>query len=154
MTKQEYLLYENIDFYHRYNSFRIKYKGIEPTLENYEVDKVLNVFKEIGYEKVRFMKSTRFFKIIDKQKPFEFYFHISLKYGICELIMGGKNTDKSIFVGGVYGNIMRDIIYYKSEEEKRFPLPAFGNYTDLRIILKEALFIYEDFKIEFIKQYS
>lgn len=154
MTKQEFLLYENIDFYNRYNCFREKYKGVEPTLEKYEVDKVLNVFRDIGYENVSFMKSGSFFKVKDKQKSYEFYFHASLKYGICELIIGGKNTNKGIFVGGVYGNIMSEITNYKSAEEKRFPLPGFSNYSDLKIILKKSLSLYEDFKIEFIKQFS
>lgn len=122
MTEQEYSLYKNINFYNRYNSFREKYVDVEPTLEKYEIIKVLEIFKELGYEKVKFMKSGRFFKVRNKEKPFDFYFHASLKYGICELILGGENTEKDIFIGGVYGNIMDDILFYKDNLEERFPL--------------------------------
>ena len=44
MTEKEYLLYINIDFYNRYNCFREKYKDLEPKLEKYEVNLVLNIF--------------------------------------------------------------------------------------------------------------
>lgn len=154
MTEKEYLLYRNIDFYNRYNCFREKYKDVEPNLEKYEVNLVLNIFKNIGYDNVRFMKSGSFFKIKEKQKPYEFYFHVSLKYGVCELIIGGENLLTKTFVGSVFGGIMRDILKFEGKEEKRFPLPGYRNYYDLKIILKESLSIYEDFKKEFIKQYN
>ena len=156
MTDKEYLVYKNINFFNRYNAFRIKSTDIDinETLEKYDIGKVLEIFSELGYEKVKFIKSGTFFKETNKENPFEFYFHVSLKYGVCELILGGKNLEKDIFVGGVYGNIMSDLLSFESKEEKRFRRPCFTDYNELKEILKESLSIYEDFKKEFIKQYS
>ncbi|CAL2107147.1 conserved hypothetical protein [Tenacibaculum sp. 190524A02b] len=154
MTDKEYLIYNNINFFNRYNSFRIKFKDIDETLENYDVKQVLKIFEELGYSKTTFVKNGVFFKIKEKEKPFEFYFHVSLKYGVCELILGGKNINTDIFVGGVYGNILDDILEYENKKQQSFPLPCFSNYNELKEILNNSLSIYEDYKTEFIKQFS
>lgn len=144
-------IYENINFCSRYENLSKK-NQFENTFENYSNDEVVRIIEKIGH-RAKFIKNGNFFKIEEKAFGIKFYFHINLKYGFTELIIGATNIELDEFIlGGPFGGIFKDIAYVKDGEEKSVRKPKFSTYEELQEILKEALSIYEDFKVEFLKQ--
>ena len=155
MTEKEYQVYEHIDFYKRYNENKV-FEYREDYSEHFnKIQKsiIIDFFSELGY-KARYIGNGRFFKINEKNKPYEFNFHVAhLLWGAAEIMMFAKNTNSDIFIGNTFGNISSDIDDYLNGSNERRPLPTFRNMEDLSNALKEALVIYEDFKKEFVKHY-
>lgn len=111
-----------------------------------EVEKVLEIIKEFGYSP-RYNKSENFFKIVEKESPFQLQFNICVKYGNVELIWDIlKNKSRLLFGLGGWSSVV-DIL-----TNQRILMPKFRNYEDLREVLKVAFAIYEDFKKELLKQ--
>ena len=154
-NSKEYMVYKNIDFANRFEDISKNHQYFEDRLINYSKEEVINLISELGY-KSKYIKSDIFFKTQDKILNIRFYFHICVRRGIVELIIGAVNTDNDEFItGGVFGNLYDDI---KDAEEivldTRVRNPLFRDYEDLRNILKEAFSIYEDFKREVVKEYG
>jgi len=147
------LIYKNINFYNRYEKLSNDY-SFENTFENYSNDEVDKIIENLGY-KARYDKKENFFGIRECQNNIIFYFNISLKYGLAELILGSRdNSTKDYLVGSVFSGMAKDIEpFIGREREGYIKKPRFRNYEDLRDILKEAFSIYEDFKREVVKEY-
>jgi len=149
-NSKEYDVYKNIDFANRYEAIS-KNHQFEDSFEKYSNEEVVKLISELGY-KSKYIKSDNFFRTQDKIQNVEFYFHICLKHGIVELIIGAVNTENNkLITGGVFGWLHSDI---KEAEgiilDKKVRKPQFRSYNDLREILKEAFSIYEDFKREVV----
>lgn len=111
-----------------------------------EAEKVLEIIKEFGYSP-RYNKSENFFKIVEKESPFQLQFNICIKYGNVELIWDIlKNKNRLLFGLGGWSSVV-DIL-----SNQKILMPKFRNHEDFREILKEAFAIYEDFKKELLKQ--
>jgi hypothetical protein len=154
-NSKEYEVYKSIDFCNRYENISKNHSQFEDRLKNYSNDEVIKLISELGY-KSKYIKSDNFFKIQDKILNFKFYFHICLKHGIVELIIGAVNAENDEFItGSVFGRLYRLIKYAEGVVlEENITCPVFRHYDDLREILKEAFTIYEDFKREVIKVYG
>jgi len=149
LTEKEKKIYDTIDFYNRYEKLSKEYQ-FEDCFENYSNEKVMDIIEQMGY-KVRYFKKESFFQVKEKSNNLKFNFHICLKYGNVELIMGQTNTDTNEKIGNVFTMIIKRIeISENIEKEGYMKDPKFRNYDDLKEILKDAFSIYEDFKKEVV----
>ena len=152
-TEKAKTVFERIDFYNRYEALGKKY-SFEKKLENYSNDEVLRIIREWG-SKARHMKSDNFFKITDKEKPFEFTLHFILKYGRVEVVMESEDQGTGEILGGLFAIICKLIELSKGIDRDRYMAkPEFRDYDDLREIVKEILSLYADFKRAIIKQHE
>ena len=120
-NSKEYNVYKNIDFANRYEAIS-KNHQFEDSFEKYSNEEVVKLIFDLGY-KNKYMKSDNFFRIQDKIGNIKFYFHICLKYGVVELIIGAVNTDNDKFItGGVFGNLYRNIKYIEGLEKKNYEI--------------------------------
>jgi len=131
------LALEKINFIDRYKQLSKKYDfDLNESFEKYDNNEVITLIKELGYD-VRYYKKENFFKIQEEKSARDRYFHISLKYGIVELIWWAPWGVLKSHLDGKY-------------DDDKIKRPVFRNYTDLRGILQEAFAMYEDYKRELL----
>lgn len=158
--KSEELKPEIANIYDTIN-FNDRYLGIVNThnssnyLEKTDKDTVLDIFKELGYDKAKYRNGEKFYQIKKKEGNYEFYFHTSLKYGAFELVFGAiRLPSKEHYAGGATIRALRKYRKYKGLEEIITKKASFGSYDELKEILQKALPLYEDFKNEILKMKS
>ncbi|PGQ02642.1 hypothetical protein, partial [Bacillus cereus] len=122
----------------------------ENTFENYENEKVFEVFETLGY-KARYNKKADFFIVgeVKNKDSYAFRFNISLKYGVAELIWEAWHNDE-VRVGDPWDVFIRLL----SNDMGKVPMLYFHSYDELKEIMKFAFEMYEDFKRELIPIYS
>ena len=116
----------------------------DKALENYSIEKVLDVLNDLGYRS-RHVRSERFFRYTRTEGVYEMTIHLSLKYGSVEFIFYLENTETKEGAGGPFGALYRLI-----DPELRIGLATFGDYDELRVILEKGLGIMEDLRAEMI----
>lgn len=162
--KKQLDFYNSIDYYKKLESLSKRYPINDGRLEKLDKKKVLKIFEDLGYT-AKYMGKEKFYKIHQDFDEYEGYFHVSLVYGLVELIFGFSKKDipfsyKSDYhIGGTAAQICSLIKYALNRdiEEYRNPSirkPCFTNFEELKEILKESLFLYEDMKKEFFKIHS
>lgn len=141
---------EKINFVERYKALSEKFSNSENTFENYENEKVFEVFETLGY-KARYNKKADFFIVgeVKNKDSYAFRFNISLKYGVAELIWEAWHNDE-VRVGDPWDVFIRLL----SNDMGKVPLLYFHSYDELKEIMKIAFEMYEDFKRELIPIYS
>ena len=138
--------FKKIDFVKRYeelsNTFNEEKTPDEKILEKTETKKVKEIIQNLGYQ-CQFNSKERFYKIKDEQiGDFSFRVHISLRYGLVELIWVASESG-NLLMGApwiVYARELKDDIRYSIRR------PVIGSYGDLEEILKISFEMYEDFK--------
>ncbi|BCA33717.1 hypothetical protein CN520_21470 [Bacillus cereus] len=141
---------EKINFVERYKALSEKFSNSENTFENYENEKVFEVFETLGY-KARYNKKADFFIVgeVKNKDSYAFRFNISLKYGVAELIWEAWHNDE-VRVGDPWDVFIRLL----SNDMGKVPMLYFHSYDELKEIMKIAFEMYEDFKRELIPIYS
>ncbi|PFW06121.1 hypothetical protein [Bacillus cereus] len=141
---------EKINFVERYKALSEKFSNSENTFENYENEKVFEVFETLGY-KARYNKKADFFIVgeVKNKDSYAFRFNISLKYGVAELIWEAWHNDE-VRVGDPWDVFIRLL----SNDMGKVPMLYFHSYDELKKIMKIAFEMYEDFKRELIPIYS
>ncbi|PGU80849.1 hypothetical protein [Bacillus cereus] len=141
---------EKINFVERYKALSEKFSNSENTFENYENEKVFEVFEALGY-KARYNKKADFFIVgeVKNKDSYAFRFNISLKYGVAELIWEAWHNDE-VRVGDPWDVFIRLL----SNDMGKVPVLYFHSYDELKEIMKIAFEMYEDFKRELIPIYS
>ena len=100
----------------------------------------------------KYISKGQFYKMEDVLNNWNLNLHLSIKYGVVEVILGGKNNDTGLIIGGPASLICESIEYHKGiSSDGYIKSPSFGNYEVLSEIFKEVLRIYSDFKIEIQK---
>jgi hypothetical protein len=107
--------------------------------ENYDIEKVLKIFNDLGYD-AKYNKAEQFFKIITKIGKLKFQINISLKYGVSEIIWCAWQ-EKDLLIGTPLGRIVKLI----SGDTKNIKLPSFKDYDDLKLLLNDSLIMYGEF---------
>lgn len=134
---------ERIHFIDRYRALSEQYScELNQSFENYSNENVLKIIALFGYS-VKYIKSGNFFKIVELYDKYKFQFHLSLKYGVVELIWSISENEGIHQLGGPWGMIKRLL---DEKEDDKVKLPVFRNYEDLKEILREVFCMYEDFK--------
>ncbi|CDN38222.1 hypothetical protein [Bacillus thuringiensis] len=141
---------EKINFVERYKALSEKFSNSENTFENYENEKVFEVFETLGY-KACYNKKADFFIVgeVKNKDSYAFRFNISLKYGVAELIWEAWHNDE-VRVGDPWDVFIRLL----SNDMGKVPVLYFHSYDELKEIMKIAFEMYEDFKRELIPIYS
>ncbi|MDA2643435.1 hypothetical protein [Bacillus cereus] len=141
---------EKINFVERYKALSEKFSNSENTFENYENEKVFEVFETLGY-KARYNKKADFFIVgeVKNKDSYAFRFNISLKYGVAELIWEAWHNDE-VRVGDPWDVFIRLL----SNDMGKVPVLYFHSYDEFKEIMKIAFEMYEDFKRELIPIYS
>ncbi len=152
MNSELIQLYDDFGFIEKYKNIATRHiTNRDSRLKKSDKKRVLEIFEKMGY-KAKYDNKERFYKVRIIESKYDFYFHIDIKYGLFELLIGviDANSKKHLIGGGVAG-IYDDILVAKQINEERMPLPSIGSYEDLESILKESLSLYEDFKKEVLK---
>ena len=150
---------KQLDFFYAINLFErytriceVNQNGLDKLLEKTTKEEVLIIFSKLNYT-AKFNSKEKFYRIDEKNENLIFGFWVSLKYGIVELGINGENIiDKSLLTFGASSFTRLRMTLGKTKEKPR--KANFRTYKELESILKGYLAIYEDFKKEFIKQYS
>lgn len=150
MNKNLTQIFVDIDFYNQYKSLSQRYTATT-AMDNADKNRVVEIIENIGY-KTKYISKGNFYKIEDNLSNWKVNIHFCLKYGMCEIILGGKNLISQEILGGPATLIYEDIEIYKGiQSESYIKDPSFSSYEELKEILTKALSIYEDFKTELLK---
>ena len=146
-----YEIYENIHFYKRYKELSISTRKSEDRFEKTDKNKVLGILKCLG-EDAKYVSKGQFYKIENVVNNWHLNLHLSIKYGVVEVILGGKNDVTGLIIGGPASIICESIECQKGiKSDSYIKKPAFGDYETLTAIFKEVLGVYADFKMEIMK---
>ncbi len=104
-------------------------------------------YEEYVFEKIKFIE--RYQQLSAKtQNHYKFQFVISLRYGAAELIWSvWKHAE--LTVGGSWGIIKKQLDGLENGQVRK---PVFRNYAELKELLADVFFIYEDFKREYMSE--
>jgi len=130
---------QNSDFTIRYERLIKKYPETVSTLEKYEVNKVLDLFKGLGYE-VKYDSNESFFFTKITRGRYTIQLNISIKYGVVECILAVYRENKLLSPGGPFGKVIRQVDNGIDLRGK----PFFDSYETLNIILIDSFSIIED----------
>lgn len=142
---------EKIDFVNRYKVLSEQFKGnpndINDRLENYDIEKVNEIFTKLGYD-TTFDYKEKFFKVgvVDN---YTIWCNIILEYGMTEFIWVVYHNNE-VRLGSPWSVYSRLLI----DPNERIKKPVYRSYEELEEILKEAFLMYEDFKFNLINLYS
>ncbi|ALC53268.1 MULTISPECIES: hypothetical protein [Bacillus] len=145
---------EKIRFVDRYKKLSENFRGnpndLNDRLEDYDIEKVNEIFKRLGYVST-FDKKEKFFKVgvIDNSPNYMIWFNIILEYGMTEFIWVVYHNDE-VRLGSPWSVYSRLLI----NPRERIKKPVYRSYEELEDILKEAFLMYDDFKSELISVYS
>ncbi|AUS06134.1 hypothetical protein [Pseudotamlana carrageenivorans] len=141
-------IFSSINFYERYKSLSNETRKIEERLEKTEKKVVLNTLRELGYES-NFVSKGQFYRIADTVSDWDFNLHLSIKYGVVEVILGGKNNSTNLVFGGPASLICESIEYSRGiKSDGLVKKPSFNTYEILKEIFKEVISLYEEMKKE------
>lgn len=145
---------EKIEFVNRYKVLSEQFRGnsndINDRLENYDIEKVNEIFKKLGYD-AAFDNKEKFFKVgvVDNSPNYLIYFNVILEYGMTEFIWVVYHNNE-VRLGSPWSVYSRLL----NEASKRIKKPVYKSYEELEVILKEAFLMYEDFKFELSNLYN
>ena len=145
---------EKVEFVQRYKVLSEQFRGnpndINDRLENYDIEKVNEVFKKLGCD-AAFDNKENFFKIgvLDNSPNYMIWFNIILEYGMTEFIWVVYHNNE-VRLGSPWSVYSRLLI----DPSERIKKPVYRSYEELEEILKGALLIYEDFKYELTNLYN
>ncbi len=149
-------VYRTINYYDRYKQLSEKYNTEKERLEKTDKKNVLELFKKLGYT-AKYKARERFYQVLEETNGVQFYFHISLQYGLTELIFGlfdDVEEEKGKSLGGTSSGVCKLIeINNNIQTEGYIKDPRFRTYEELKSILEESLSLYEDLKQEILKSY-
>jgi len=151
MEKFIFEIFENIQFYNRYKQLSDSTRKNEARFEEIEKQKLLDILQSQGAN-AKYISKGQFYNIEDFLNNWNLNLHLSIKYGLVEVILGGKNSDTGLIIGGPASLICESIEYHKGiPSDGYIKNPSFGNYEILKEIIREVLEIYSDFKKEIQK---
>ncbi|RGC52334.1 hypothetical protein [Absiella sp. AM29-15] len=124
--------------YMRFNDDRAEMNG---RLENIDIDIVMKILNELGYE-AKFDRKEKFFKIKEnKHGKYTYGAHIILDVGIVDMIWIVRENKKLILASplAVYSRMLIDVDY-------RTKSPVIGSYEDLKEILEIEFEMFDEFR--------
>lgn len=137
--------YSSIDLLARYKDLSNKFNSKE-VLEELDKEKIIEYLKELN---CRFSYSSKenFYGLGEQEGNYDFKFNVSLKYGMVEPIIWGKNVCTEEQYGGALIRVTK-LMQISSGVEKveRIMYPRYKTEDDLKQILKELYVLYQDFK--------
>lgn len=148
MEKLEFEVFSKINFYERYSALSKETRKDVNRLDKVNNKMVLPIFDSLN-TKVKYILKGDFYRIQDSIENWDFNLHLSIKYGVVEVILGCKNSESGQIMGGPASLICESIEYYDGIKSAALIKKAsFSTYDTLEVIFKELLSLYEDMKKE------
>lgn len=142
-------IFSSINFVKRYQKICEDYNDFENSMTNSNKKKYLEIINSIN-DNLEYSSKDRTFKYSSVHNNYVLELVLSLHKGLIEAHLNYLNKGEWIMYNRFDG--------YAEELEKGFrdklTIPKYTSYEELEEILKEIFSIYEDFKEEFIKQYT
>lgn len=136
---------ENINFSNRYRNICDKNNDFNNRLRGNKKDFYLKVLNEFDYC-FKYISNGSFFKIISKVNLYEFQLNLVLKDGQIECLLFVKYKNIHIEPCGRIDFLPMDLgIPF---ERKELNLPLYSDETQLKNILKDIFYLFEDIKRE------
>lgn len=143
MTELSNNIFKDIDFYTQFKSLSENYRP-EKYLEEPVKEDVLKIFTKLGFA-AKYNSKGQFFRVSQVVEDWLISLTISLKYGVCEIIFGGINKDKTSKIGGPAVSIYKRLeILNGIRSDSYLKNPAFATYEELEEIMKVTLDLYTD----------
>ncbi|MDI6676454.1 hypothetical protein QMA02_11320 [Bacillus wiedmannii] len=145
---------KKIKFIDRYKklsgNFRSNLNDLNDRLEDYDMEKVNEIFIRLGYV-ATFDKKEKFFKVgvLDYSPNYMVWFHINLEHGMTVFVWVVYHNNE-VRLGSPWSVYSRLLM----NASERIKTPVYRNYMELEEILKEAFLMYDDFKSEMSNAYS
>ena len=137
----------SINFVERYQALCIPYAiGAKNGFKNYDIQRVLEILLEVGYQNVKFWKRENFFRSTNKRGIYEFWYHIETKSGMIDLMWYARR-DKKYYAGDRLTNLENFLF----NPEKTYSMPVFRNYEELKDFLTVGYQLQEDITAAFLK---
>jgi hypothetical protein len=137
--------YEGIRLLERYKALSARFQAEKP-FEEYDSNKALEILQAIDR---RFFRGSKeeFFGLNTLEDGFDLRMNLSLKHGVVESVVWGKNLTTNEQFGGPVSRTARLIqSSWHNDNVARIPYPRFSSYDDLEEIAKEILAILHDLK--------
>lgn len=137
--------YIAIDLFTRYKDLSDRYNSKE-VLEELDKDLILEYLKEFNC-RFSFSSKEGFYGLSEQNGDYDFKFNVSLKYGMVEPVIWGKNVCSQEQYGGALIRVTK--LIQKSldvEKVERIMYPRYKSVEDLKQIIKELYVLYQDFK--------
>ncbi len=137
--------YIAIDLFTRYKDLSDRYNSKE-VLEELDKDLILEYLKELNC-RFSFSSKEGFYGLSEQDGDYDFKFNVSLKYGMVEPVIWGKNVCSQEQYGGALIRVTK--LIQKSmdvENVERIMYPRYKSVEDLKQIIKELYVLYQDFK--------
>lgn len=145
---------KKIKFVDRYKelsgNFSSNLNDLNDRLEDYDIEKVNEIFIRLGYA-ATFDKKEKFFKVgvLDHSPNYMIWFHIILEHGMTVFIWGVYHNNE-VRLGSPWSVYSRLLM----NASERIKIPVYRNYMELEGILREAFLMYDDFKSEISNVYG
>lgn len=140
-----YNKYLAIDLLTRYKSISNTYNS-KDVLEAFDKEEFLKFLKKLNC-RFSFNPKESFFGLSEQEGNFDFKFNLSLKYGMVEPILWGKNVCTDDQFGGALIRVTKLIqLTSGSNNIEKIMYPRFKSYEDLIKITQELFDLYNDFK--------
>ena len=138
-------LFTNIRLVERYGELANQFSDFDNKISKLDKKEISKIIKSCGYS---FVYIDRCYYIKETAGDFTFHTRIELSGGVARMVLNAeKNNEWQDFRGGSIGRINKLLLDLETGT-----LVCFSNYEQLSIILRAYFSIYEDFKIEFLKQ--
>lgn len=144
ISNKYYDALKKIDFSNRFQILYNNYQYTDDYMSSIQKKDVLNIFNKLGY---KFKFIDRSYLLLEEIGDLRIQFVINIKGNVLGYIYVWYKNELLDIVSGHFTHIRNHL-----ENIEEFIAPTYKNHEELEKILKEYLNIYEDFKIEFIKQ--
>ena len=142
-------IYKKIYFVERYKSICQKYNDFDNRLRGNKPEIYSTMLEKFDY-RAKYYRSETFYRIEENIENKVFGIQLTLKNGIVETMLYGKYKNKYFLPGGRIDFMCKEID--ENFEREKYNLPDYSTFEALEDILTEIFSIYEDFKVEFLKQ--
>lgn len=144
-------IYNKINFVQRYQKICEKYNDFENRLRDNKPEIYSNIIKKFGY-KASYYKGETFYRIEENVENIIFGIQFTLKHGIVEIMLDTKFKNQWCVPDGRIDFMCKEID--ENFDREKYNLPKYKSYEELEEILIGIFSIYEDFKLEFLKEYN
>ena len=144
LSEKMIFLYERINFYNRYKELSNSFRSDE-RLKKVDKNLIIDFLEKLNYE-VKYFTKEKFFQVKQSIDSYNFYYHLSPRNGLAEIILGTVDSKNNSIGGVIHGTCKLIEISKKEQTDGYIKMPAFSSHEELELILKESLSLYEDFK--------
>jgi hypothetical protein len=152
LENKYYQSFRNIDFVTKYKKIMDEHNHpLNEILSKMDKPTIAKTFKELGYN-FKISSPGQFYVFYETLREYSFKVSFQISGGIITSYIYLYYNNNIVKID--YTNFAFIFRFLKNNMDEITNAPKFKNYDELRIILKNILKIYEEFKSEFLKNDS